>query len=292
MFISTVTPGEPSISALLLAESIRAFAGKLADAPIRFYVTPEGKIPDAAEKRLRALGVELRQVKVDPKAASIFFMPQLHAAAEAEKEAKEETLIWLGANTLVLHEPKAFVLPPGKSLGYRPVHITNIGSKWGTPLDAFWSLIYRHCGVDKRKVSSVKTHVDGNTLRFYINAAHIVVRPERRFMGAWLDKFESLYMHPDFTPFYADERYRIFMHQAIFSALTTTIMPREELLELPSTYNYPSHLYDEDKSGAKPTSIDDLVTVRHEGFFEEPDWEEKMPAGAELKAWLREKMRL
>jgi hypothetical protein len=150
--------------------------------------------------------------------------------------------------------------------------------------------MYRHCGVDADKVPPMKTHVDGNIVRFYINAAHLSIRPEKRLISAWLEKFKSLYAHPDFTPFYADGRYRIFMHQAILSALAVESMSRDELLELPPTYNYPSHLYDEDKTGKRPTRIDELVTVRHEGFYEEPDWEEKMPASAGLKKWLREKM--
>jgi len=293
VFVSTVTPGESPISALLLVESIRAFAGQLAEAPIQFYVTPEGRIPEAAENRLRALGVELIPVKVDQRAAGFFFMPEVHAAAEAERrlEGQAETLVWLSSNTLVLHEPRDLSLPREKSLGYRPVHITNIGSPLGAPIDPFWALIYRHCGVDEGRVFPVKTHVDGNTLRAYINAGHLAVRPEAHILRTWLTKFKELYTHPDFTPFYAEGRYRIFMHQAVLSAVAVTAVKKEELLELPPTYNYPSHLYEEDKTGNKPVHLEDVVTVRHEGFYEEPDWEEKMPAGEPLKMWLREKLR-
>jgi hypothetical protein len=293
VFVSTVTPGESPVSALLLAESIRAFAGQLAKAPIQLYVTPEGRIPEAAEKRLRALGVELIPVKVDEHAAGFFFMPEAHAAAEAESrlEGKAETLVWMSPNTLVLHEPRELALPKGKSLAYRPVHITNIGSKLGTPLDPFWTLIYRHCGVDEGRIFPVKTHVDGNNLRAYINAGQLAVRPEAHILGTWLRKFRELYMHPDFTPFYAEGRYRIFMHQAVLSAVAVINIQMEELLELPPTYNYPIHLYNEDKTGRRPARIDDLVTVRHEGFYDEPDWEKKMPAGDELKTWLSEKMK-
>jgi hypothetical protein len=256
-------------------------------------VTPEGKIPAAAKSRLPSLGAELIPVKVDKSDAGFFFMPDVHAAAEAERrlEGEADMLVWMSPNTLVLHEPRELALPKGKSLAYRPVHIMNIGSRFDAPLDGFWTLIYRHCGVDEGRVWSVKTHVDGNILRAYINAGHLAVRPEAHIFETWLRKFKELYMHPDFTPFYSEGRYRIFMHQAVLSAVAVTKVPKGELLELPPTYNYPIHLYEEDRTGRRPASVDDLVTVRHEGFYEEPDWEEKMPAGAELKAWLREKMR-
>jgi len=293
VFVSTFTPGESPINTLLLAESIRAFAGRYADSRIQIYVTPEGEVPEAVKNRLVSLGAELIPVKVDKSASSFFFMADVHAAAEAEKRLKgeTETLVWMSPNTLVLHEPRELILPLGKSLAYRPVHITNIGSKLGAPLDTFWTLIYKHCGVDEGRVWSVKTHVDGNTLRAYVNAGHLAVRPEVHIFEAWLRKFNELYMHPDFTPFYAEGRYRIFMHQAVLSAVAVTKVPKGELLELPPTYNYPIHLYEGDISGRRPVSVDDLVTVRHEGFYEEPDWEEKMPAGAESKAWLRERLR-
>jgi N-acyl-L-homoserine lactone synthetase len=55
-------------------------------------------------------------------------------------------------------------------------------------------------------------------------------------------------------------------------------------------YNYPIHLYDEDATGRRPSGLEELVTFRHEGFYDEPDWEEKMPAREPLKRWIRERL--
>ena len=32
------------------------------------------------------------------------------------------------------------------------------------------------------------------------------------------------------------------------------------------------------------------MTVRHEGFWEEPDWEKRMPARETLKKWMRDRL--
>jgi hypothetical protein len=294
VFTSAISPGESGTSALLLAESIREFAGRYSDAPIWFYVTPNtDALSCMVEDRLLALDVELVPFRVEREAAKFFFVPEVVAAAEAEKRAEgaADTQVWLGANTILLKEPGDLALPGGKNVGYRPVHITNVGSRIDAPLDDFWTLIYGHCGVPKERVFPVKTHVDGNTLRPYFNAGHIVVRPEKRLIRKWRDTFLALYRLPEFERFYSDARYRIFMHQAVLSAVILATFPREELLELPATYNYPIHLYEDDATGRKPSSIEEMITVRHEGFYEDPEWENKMPAKEPLKRWMAEMLR-
>jgi hypothetical protein len=293
VFTAALSPESRGTSALLLAESIRAFAGHLSESPIWLYITPNADtLPCDVEDRLLALDTELIPFKVDREASKFFFLPEVIAAAEAEAKAEEvaDTLVWLGTNTIVLHEPIDFALPGTRSIGYRPVHITNVGSLIDAPLDAFWSLIYERCGVSGDRVFPMKTHVDSNTVRPYFNAGHVAVRPERRLMRKWCEAFISLYKLPEFERFYADGKYRIFMHQAVLSGVILANYQRDELLELPPTYNYPIHLFEEDATGRRPGGIEELVTVRHEGFYDEPDWEKKMPAGETLKKWIREKL--
>jgi hypothetical protein len=168
---------------------------------------------------------------------------------------------------------------------------TNVGSRFGEPLDAFWSLIYDHCGVSEDRVFPMKTHVDGNTIRPYLNAGLVATRPEKRLIKKWRDAFLAIYREPELERLYkADDRYRIFIHQAVLSAVTLASFTRGELLELPPMYNYPIHLYDEDATGRRPSGLEELVTFRHEGFYDEPDWEEKMPAREPLKRWIRERL--
>ncbi|MDP2899446.1 MAG: hypothetical protein Q8O47_00555 [Candidatus Bathyarchaeota archaeon] len=137
----------------------------------------------------------------------------------------------------------------------------------------------------------MKTHVDGETLRPYINAGLLATRPERRLIRKWRDLLLRLYREPGFEEQYRrDERYKVFLHQALLSGLVISSLGREELLELPPTYNYPMHLYHEDATGRRPCSLEELVTLRHEGFYDDPAWEGRMPAREPLKRWIAERL--
>ena len=295
VFTSSIFSSKHSITnALLLAESIRDFAGKLSESQIWFYTMSNGgELPANVEDRLQAIGVELIPVKVDREVGKFFFVPEVVAATEAEERAlnKADVLVWLGSNTIVLREPSDLLLPRGKNLGYRPVHHTLVGSRIDAPLDPFWSLVYDHCGVTGDHVFPMKTHIEGTTVRPYLNAGLVVTRPEKRLIRNWRDSFLSLYREPELERLYKiDGRYRIFIHQAVLSAVAMVSFPRGELLELPPTYNYPIHLYNDDVTGQRPHTIEELVTLRHEGFYDDPDWAEKMPAKEPLKKWLSEKL--
>ena len=295
VFVSSISPGKHSTTnALLLAESIRGFAGELSESMIWFYTMGNGgELPANVEDRLQALCVERIPFRVDQEAGKFFFVPEVVAAAEAEERAlgKADILVWFGSNTIVLREPSDLLLPSGKSLGYRPVHHTLIGSRIDAPLNPFWSLVYDHCGVTKEHVFPMKTHIDGTTIRPYLNAGLVVTRPEKQLIRKWRDSFLNLYREPELERLYKiDGRYRIFIHQAVLSAVAMVSFPRGELLELPPTYNYPLHLYNDDVTGHRPLTIEELVTLRHEGIYNDPDWAEKMPAKEPLKRWLTEKL--
>ena len=59
IFCSVITPGaRGEVNSLLLAESIRAFGGALADRPVWFFMPDSGKeLTGAGRERLAKLGV-------------------------------------------------------------------------------------------------------------------------------------------------------------------------------------------------------------------------------------------
>jgi len=107
-FVSTVSNSKLSeTNALLLAESIRAFAGSLSQAPI-WYFTPgkREQLSTTARSRLSSLNVTLIPFEIDPEAARFPFTCEANAAALAENMALDEIdlLSWLNANTMVIQE--------------------------------------------------------------------------------------------------------------------------------------------------------------------------------------------
>ncbi len=135
------------------------------------------------------------------------------------------------------------------------------------------------------------THVDATQIRPYFNAGILITRPTNRLFRIWHDTFYELYRKPACQEFYQeDERYEIFVHQAALSGVILSMFPTEELQELSSTYNYPLHLFSEDVSDTRPSTLEDLVTIRHEGFHRDPDWFNKIPAHEPLKKWIADRL--
>jgi len=291
LFASVVLPSTSSqTDAVLLAASIRDHAGLFAHAPIWFFVPEYGEqLSTAVKDKLDSLNVKLVPLEIDKKVLRfpLGHYPLIAAAAESLAQGTTDFLVWLGTNTIVLQEPGAFILPDDRNFGYRPVHHTNIGSPYDAPLDPFWRLVYQWCEVPEERIFPMVTHVDGQTVRPYFNAGCLVTRPEKGLLTAWRNTFLAIYRHRSFQEFYEDdERYAIFMHQAVLSGIILRIFALDEMHELPCEYNYPLHLHDEDSTPNRPTTLEECVTVRHEGFYRDAAWADSIPVRAPLKQWL------
>ena len=291
VFASIMGPSESEITnAILFAESIRTFAGSLSKVPI-WYFTPEleKEISSDVKNHLSRLNVNLITFQLDSEVLEFPFAGQVFAKALAEMTASSQSnlLAWMNTNSMVLKEPKEFLLEEGKSLGYRPVHHTLVGSRYDEPLDEFWSLIYEYCKVPEDRVFPMVTHVDGETLRPYFNAGILVTRPENQLFRKYRDCFLKVYKKQNLQEFYRqDSRYAIFIHQAVLSGVILSSIPTDELQEFSTDYNYPVHLHSEDVTENRPEGLEDLVTCRHEGFHVDPNWEKNIPAGDHLKQWI------
>jgi hypothetical protein len=274
----------------LFAASIRTFGGTLSDCPLWVFIPQsENEISEKITKKLLSLHATVIPFFTDPDAAKFPFAGYVRAAAAAESLAKEKTmfLAWMGLDTLIIREPTHFLLGEGKTVGYRPVHHTLIGSRYQEPLDPFWELIYQKCHVTEDKIFPMTPHVDSNTIRPYFNAGHLIVRPEKGVLQRWWEWFNQLYCNPCFKEYYTkDERYAIFMHQAVLTGVILSNTKRQQLQKLPFTYNYPLHLYHESPHDLQPQNINDLITVR----YEQPHVFETIPFHNSFKSWLTEQL--
>jgi hypothetical protein len=289
-------PGRSSeVNTLLLIESIRAFAGSLSKHPIWCLVLGSEKmLSNTTRDTLADLAVRPLFFAIDHTTAQFPFSSEVSAAACAESQigSTADLLVWLLANTLVLREPAHFVLSNEKGVGYRPVHHTLVGSRYDEPLDPFWKLVYKECKVPHNRVFAMKTHVDNVVIRPYFNAGVLVTRPQRKLFEHWHDAFFRIYQAPECKRLYQhDQRYAIFIHQAVLSGVILSDFKTDELQELPHTYNYPLHLYAEDVSGNRPTTLQEVVTLRYENLSRDLCWLEKMNAGYDLKQWIVKKMK-
>jgi hypothetical protein len=294
VFATMAEPGSSAKRALLLFESLRAFGGELKDDPGIILLPKASKpLPDEVQQRFGALNVRLVPFDLTEEAGQFPLASVVYASAEAEAQSKGKAglLAWMLMDTLVVSPPVAFLVPREISFAYRPVHHTLVGPVYDKPLDSFWSLIYRHCGVTDDRVFPMETCVRDNTLRPYFNSGIFVVRPEQGLLATWRERFERLYRHPDFEPFYRkDVRYRIFIHQAVLAGVVLNIFRKEELQELPEAINYPLHLHDEYPPEHHPAKLNELTTCRYETIEVLMNSLKGIPVEEPMKSWLNERL--
>ena len=284
-----------NLETIILAESIREFGGKYANAPIwLFTLKEESEISEERINKLSSLRVDIKKLDIDKEVANFPFTCHVRAAAQAEElaENKIRNLVFLGINSLIIQEPSELLLDEGISLGYRPVHHKLIGSLYEEPIDPFWQKIYQICNVSEDKVFPMQTHVDGNILRPYINSGYLIVKPERGFLRYWWKVYKEAYSESFFYDYYKkDDLYLTFIHQAILSGIFLSYLLKDETRELPFTYNYPINLYHESLEKYRPRSINDLVTARYYlNKLLTKDAFEKMPFEEPLKGWLKSRI--
>jgi hypothetical protein len=275
--------------ALILAESIRSFAGSLKDAPVWLYKPESLPVGPAEAERLARLGVAVKKSEAPEAALRFPLSAKVFAAAKAEAEATGEfsILVWMDTDTVVWKEPAVFFLPDGKSFGYRPVMLRNISSSWSGPPDEFWSRLYRALGVRECALFPMKTTVDGAVIRPQFNAGLLVVRPERGILGGWPCAFERLYNDTALVGMCGRDRLKaIFFHQAALAGNVLAAVPKDEMLDLPATVNYAVFKHGSMPAGARAASLDGLVTLRYDVMLRSSGWRAKLPRDSKAIDWL------
>jgi len=277
----------------LMIESLRAFGGRFQDAPVWVYLT-EGLLASESEHLagIESLGGSFMLGQAPEEATWFYLSRKVFASAQAEAEAagKADILAWLDVDTIFLQEPGEFILPKGKSLGYRPVMHLNISPLYDEPLDDFWKRAYDKMSVPKARGFPMVTVADGDKIRPYINAGCLIVRPERGLLREWAETFPLLYRDPVLKEMCRkDERKRIFIHQVALSGAFMRHLGRDEIRELSGRVNYP--LFFGEMFGSKRDfhDIGEAVTIRYESFFDNPppDWEKRLSGPPDRIAWLK-----
>ena len=280
--------------ALILAESIRTFAGTYSDAPIWIYL-PQSLVDADPSIHARATA-QTAEIKISdaPEASLRFYYARktfAAAAAETEADGKTALLVWMDEDTVVLTEPTELLLPESAAFGYRPVMHNRSGSLYSKPPDEFWSRLYEVLNVPEEALFPMVTPADRQTIRPYFNAGLLVVRPERGLLREWVEDFRELYRNRFFVDMCAnDVKWRIFLHQTALVGPPLRKLKRDEMVELSDRCNYPiffKAMYGAEKEFDR---LDGIVTLRYDVYFQNPDsdWADKLQGPDRVIAWLRE----
>jgi hypothetical protein len=285
-FVVLVGGGESASQARLLLSSLRSFGGALADCPFWVFRGGDRQLPEA----LAGFGgLSLFGLEPEEDLAGFPFAAKVSACALAEKLAAAQgvrTLVWMNTTCMVISPPELLRLEPPHGAALRPVHVRNVGSPSGSPPDAYWKSIYAATG-ESPADRWVDSFVDGRRLRPYYNTSVFSVNPALGLCAQWLEAFRILSTDREFLSGpCADEVHRIFLHQAILSALLSRILNARDLAALPPTYSYPLHLHAELPPGRRARRLDDLVVPVYEDYYGIREALGEIEAGKELRAWL------
>lgn len=276
--------------ALLLAESIRTFAGEYSNLPFLMMLL-QGHDPLTGTQlaRIEQLDVEIHTFELDPIAASFPFAGKVAASASAETLSNERAsqLVWMDSGSLVVNPVDQLFHPRGIRLGYRPVDHLLIGSPYDKPIDPFWNLIYESCRVSRENIYPMVTSTDQVKMRPYINAGMLVVRPEDNLLQRWRDTFLEIYQDRQLQKFYEqDQLYQVFIHQAVLAGCVIAGYQQEQTKELPVEINYPLHMHTQYPPQLRPSTLNQLVSCRYESYFSKPGWQNFLQVDPPLKDWL------
>ncbi|MCP4632007.1 MAG: hypothetical protein GY855_03700 [candidate division Zixibacteria bacterium] len=295
VFAAYAESEEQLIHTYYLAESIREFGGRYNKSPIWVYI-PEGydKLDADMEVKFTALGAEIKTSVTPKEALWLYFAGKVFAAGKAEKEAvkKAQILVWMDEDTIVLQEPLEFELDDNIGFAYRPVMHNRSGSLYSEKPGPFWSRIYELLEVEENSLFPMVTPADRQTIKVYFNAGLLVVRPSYGILKNWGESFETLYNDSTLVEMCKEDiEKRIFIHQTALVS-TVNILKQKEMVELPASYNYPIFFHQQYEAVGDFCSIEDVVTLRYDVYFRNPDpeWGSKLKGSEKVVSWLKERL--
>ena len=264
LFLTVVDSPESIIPAKWMIASLREFGGELNDAPVVVFGTGEDiNAPD----RFAGAGIEVRSLDLPERIRHYWLSEKVVAMAQAEQEYGKpgRTITWIDAPCLILKSPMLFLLDDGSQAAFRPVHLRNIGLALEDALDDYWRRIFQAVGIDDIPLP-VDSFVDGQRLRAYFNTHAFSIKSGLGLMQRWLEIFMQLVTDATFQSGpCSDQSHRIFLFQAVLSALVVKELPAGEIRILPATYNYPYNLQGKVPPGKRAASLAGLVSLTYEG---------------------------
>ncbi len=285
IFMTLVRSPDERRYARVLIDSIRVFGGSMSHYPIWLFEANPQEAPCAS---LASPNVQIIPLDVPNSIKRYYFADKVFASAQAEEmvSPKVQTLIWIDPTCLVIKPPVLFDLGQSFDVAVRPVHIKNVGLSPEEPLDDFWQTIYKTVGLNDGQ-NTVETFVGMQRIRAYFNSHAFAINPAKGLLRQWLDYFAALVDDQAYQQAACqDVRHRVFLHQAIWSALLVARLDSQRIYILPPDYNYPYNLHSSVPAERRAEVLNNLVCLTYEERSLDPAQVDDMTIHEPLKAWL------
>ncbi|MBI2716520.1 MAG: hypothetical protein HYX37_19060 [Rhizobiales bacterium] len=243
--------------ALLLIDSIRAFAGRYSSAEILVIAPrPALGVDNATRTQLEKLGATYHEAPLNTNCPEYGSANRVYAAAWAAENVAASTLIVLDSDTIFLDEPD--LLGEQFDVAARPVDVkgsTTAGP--GDEFEAYWQALCALAESPIDRLPFIETTFDRTIVRASYNGGYSVVRRETGILQRAADIFTRSVL-ADIRPYKGRNGFRIFAstgfvpdlaaeywgsNQAAFSIAAWSTTRRFRALDI--RYNVPLHILDE-----------------------------------------------
>lgn len=286
-FLICVERGRLESESLLLAESIRTWAGSLAEAPIyAFSPRPETVPGPETVAALDDLGVTHVDEPLVKRLSGIPIFNKVASCAWAERELEHETLVFTDSDCVFLNEP--LELAEGDwAAALRPVDRRIAGSRGKGKNEPFWRKMYAELGVESEPF--VETTVGQVPIRAYWNSGLIAVRRSAGLLDQWERALMQL-----FDAGIVQRRWPQFMDQLSWAGVTADAHDRVRILS--DGYNYPLPHRQGLGPAARGLTLAELVHVHYRLWFHLPgvlgEVSPPFDAGEDRYRWLEQRLPL
>ncbi len=278
---------EQGRSVRALIRSLRTFGGAHRDCPVYVVLGNPERHPCGF---LKTDGVELVPLVMGPAFREYPLAFKAFAAAQVERLVpKADTLVWMDPGVLVLSPPDALDLAGQHDAAVRPVTLSNtIGLPAGAPPDGYWAPIFRETGLGALPLLTVETLADGARIQPYYNCEVYAVRPGLGVCAEWARVLagrlrDAEYQKTACTTFLK----RLFLHQAVLSAVIQSRVRPDRLRELPVSSGYPFNQHARLPTSRRCTALNDLsVVIFDDAWQRDPNWMDSIEIREPLRGWL------
>ena len=284
-FLICVEHGRLEEESVLLAESVRQWAGEAAQAPIYAVAPRPNKRPEQGTvERLQALGATYVDEPLEGLYEEWPTFNKVFVSAWAERELDHATLVFVDTDSVVLAEPTE-LLEGDWVAAVRPVDRRIAGSRGKGKNEPYWQRMYEALGVTEEPF--VETAVGGTRIRAYWNSGLVAVKREAGLFTAWKEGLERL-----FAAEVVYHRMPQFMDQLSLAAVTANVHDRVRILS--HVYNYPLRQRGGLPDASRDLDLSEIVHLHYRLFFHLAD-----PLGAVAPpfdpaspqhAWLAERL--
>ena len=260
-FLICVERGRLESEALLLIESLRAWGGAWADAPVYAFAPRPGHHPEPQTiERIEGLGATFVGEPLVERFEEYPTFNKVAVAAWAERELDHEVLVFTDTDAVFTGAPEE--LATGDWLvAARPVDRRIAGSKGKGKGEPYWQRMYEALGV--RSEPFVRTAVGQMEIRAYWNSGLIAARRSAGLFVAWEQALAHL-----FDTGVVFERWPHFMDQLSWAGVTADI--HERIRVLSEAYNYPLRHRQTLAPEAAQLDLDEIVHMHYRLWFHMP----------------------